>query len=249
MNNNNKKVSVKNIETIYNDKSTLQKSVIGPKLIKFHNRLIVPLTDTEEERLNWEIPFKYKGMVRIRIPMDGSCFFHAIAKSYCIQYITGRLDNGTSLNRSSFIKNLRKDLSLKLGTKVNPQDPRSLTYYETLSRKELPKISESIPAYSLANMEKELDSDSSIDNIYNEFISNEINKDIYILDMIKQDVYITGNDNEILYKNRPSIVILYLPGHYELIGLKKNGLTKTVFSSDHKFIQNIRERMAEITNN
>ena len=101
-------------------------------------------------------------------------------------------------------------------------------------------------------MQKELNSDFSVDNVYNEFISNQINKDIYILDMVKQDVYMTGDDDEILYKTRPSIVILYLSGkykssgHYELIGLNENGYIKTLFDSDHDFIQNIRARMYEL---
>ena len=66
---------------------------------------------------------------------------------------------------------------------------------------------------------KELDSDRPVDNAYNEFISDQLNKDIYILDAVTQDVYMTGSDDNVLYKDRPSIVLMYLPGHYELVGL------------------------------
>ena len=93
-------------------------------------------------------------------------------------------------------------------------------------------------------MQKELDSSRPVDNVYNEFISDQLEKDIYIIDAVKKDIYITGKDNDILYKNRPSVVILYLPGHYELVGLvKKNGDIKTLFNPDHDFIQAIRDRM------
>ena len=144
------------------------------------------------------------------------------------------------------IQNLRKDLSIKLGSKIDPTDPDSPTYYDTLSRGELPNISKEIPRYSLANMQKELASNRPVDNVYNEFISNCLNKDIYILDGVKRDVYITGNDDEILYKNRESIVILYLPGHYELIGIIDDNNIHTLFDPEDDFIQRIKTRMQQL---
>jgi len=72
--------------------------------------------------------------------------------------------------------------------------------------------------------------------------------------MTKHDVYITGNDSDILYKKRPSIVLLYLPGHYELIGImeskidsKNTGKTiKTLFEPNHQLIEAIRKRYNEL---
>ena len=127
-----------------------------------------------------------------------------------------------------------------------PYDVTSPTYYDVLSRGQLSEFSKSVPAYSLENMQRELDSDRAVDNAYNEFISDQLEKDIYILDGIKRDVYITGYDDEILYKNRPSIIILYLPGHYELVGLEINGIIKLLFDPDHDLIQTIRSRMYEL---
>lgn len=203
------------------------------------------LTDHEYENLVWDGPFSYPNMVRIRIPTDGSCYFHAIAKAYFEPYIIGRLNN-QPLNRQTFIKQLRKDLSVKLQSKINPSNPRSPIYYDTLSRGKLRKFSKSVPSYSLENMVKELDSNDPVDNAYNEFVSNQLDKDIYILDLDKKDVYITGSDDEILYKDRQSIVILYLPGHYELVGLDENGIVKTLFNPDHDFISTIRDRINKI---
>ena len=203
------------------------------------------LTNSEYENLNWSGPFSYPNLVRIRTDPDGSCFFNAIAKSYFKPYITGRI-NGKSFDRKKFIKKLRKDLSIKLGTRSDPMDPSSPIYYDTLSRGQLREFSESVPTYSLKNMQKELNSTRAVDNVYNEFISDQLHKDIYILDMAKRDVYITGYDDEILYKNRPSIVLLYLPGHYELVGLDTGGIVKTLFPPDHDLIRSIRARMEEV---
>nr|QBK91553.1 MAG: uncharacterized protein LCPAC302_01730 [Pithovirus LCPAC302] len=212
-----------------------------------HHILSKSLINSEYERLDWKEPFGYNGMVRIRVLMDGSCFFHAVTKSYFGPYITGRIDD-KPFDKKKFIRKLRKDLSIKLGSRVDPKDINGKTYYETLSRGELNEISKSVPNYSLKNMQSELDSNRPIDNVYNEFISNVLNKDIYILDLVKRDVYITGDDDEILYKRRPSIVILYLPGHYELIGIKENDNIKTLFDPNDNFIQTIRLRMIALKN-
>ncbi len=204
------------------------------------------LTDNAYEPLNWTGNFQYKGLVRIRTPGDGSCFFHAIAGAYFKPYIEGKIDSDP-IDRRDLIKKLRKDLSLKLATRVDPLDPQSPTYYDILSRGELGNIANEVPEYSLQNMQAELDSDTAVDNVYNEFISDQINKDIYILDLTKQDVYMTGNDIDILYKDRMSIVILYLPGHYELVGVQEDGVIKTLFDSDHPLIEQIRTRIAQLS--
>jgi hypothetical protein len=203
------------------------------------------LVDNEYEPMNWTGKFQYPGMVRIRVPTDGSCFFHSIAKSYFKPYIMGSL-NGNPLNRNDFIVKLRKDLANKLASKVNPLDPQSPIYYDTLSRGNLREISQSLPNYSLENMIHELNSNHPVDNVYNEFISNQLNKDIYLLDLVNQDIYITGSDDDILYKNRPSIVILYIPGHYELVGIQNRDSIETVFESTHPFIQAIQKRKKSI---
>ena len=49
-----------------------------------HKYQIAPryLVDHEYENLVWNGPFSYPNMVRIRVSLDGSCYFHAIAKAY-----------------------------------------------------------------------------------------------------------------------------------------------------------------------
>jgi hypothetical protein len=206
------------------------------------------LMDREYEPLNWTEGFTYPNMVRIRTSADGSCFFHAIAKAYYIPYRTGML-NGVAINRHQLVKTLRRDLAMKLGQPANPLEPNGPTNYDLLSRGQLREFSKAVPRYSLDNMKKELNSPSAIDNVYNEFISNQLGKDIYLLDGENRDVLVTGNDDDILYKDRDSIVILYIPGHYELVGLLQGDRIETHFLPSHPFIQAIRNRMAELRMN
>ena len=206
-----------------------------------------PLINEEFEILKWDEHFKDYKLLRLRVPTDGSCYFHALAKAYFKPYITGKIDDET-FDRKSFIRNLRKDLAKKLGSNIDPKDHRSKTYYDTLSNGELKKIAKSLPEYSLENMQKELSSSTtSISNIYNEFISNELNIDIYILDALKKDVYMTGTEDKLLYKNRKSIVILYMPGHYELVGYSPSqDYVETYFEPTHPFIKHIQNRMNQL---
>ena len=206
-----------------------------------------PLLNHEYENLKWSGVFEKFNLIRIRTDMDGSCFFHALAKAYFKPYIVGKIDD-EPFNRKEFIKNLRKDLAKTLALKVDPEDAESKTYYQTLSNGEFEKISETMPKYSLKHMQKELaNSSKPVSNIYNEFISDQLNLDIYILNGKTKDVYMTGSDNSLLYKGRRSVVILYMPGHYELIGLMdKDNNIETIFSHKSKFIKKIRERMTEL---
>lgn len=200
----------------------------------------------EYEPLNWsDSQFNYPGLVRIRTIGDGSCFFHAIANAFFKPYKLCML-NGVTLDRTEFIRNLRRDLSIKLGERINPNDPNYKRYYDLLSRGQLQEFSKGVPKYTLENMQRELNSDGPVDNVYNEFISNILDKDIYMLNLETHDVYVFGNDDDILYKHRPSIVLITMPGHYELIGLQTYSGIQTLFNPDDDFIQYIRRRMSQL---
>lgn len=204
------------------------------------------LVDREYAPINWRSGFRYPNMVRIRTIADGSCFFHAIANSFFIPYRKQML-NGQSVSKQRLIQTLRRDLATKLAKPVDPMDPNSPIHYDILGRGQLKEFAKAMPEYSLENMQRELNSASSVDNAYNEFISNQLGKDIYLLNSETEDVCITGDDDDILYKNRASIVILCLPGHYELVGIiDENGAAQTHFTPNHNFIQAIRARMQEL---
>ena len=207
----------------------------------------------ENAPLNWtDGNFNYPEMVRIGTITDGSCFFHTIASSYFLPYRRGKI-NDSPMNRYTFIRDLRHDLAIKLGERIDPNDTDHVIHYDVLSRGSLREFSKSVPQYTLESMKRELNSDRSVDNVYNEFISNILDKDIYLLDIQTKDVYVTGNDFDILYRGRNSIVILSLPGHYELVGLRTQTGIKTLFHFEHPFIQSIisrlREKIAQGSNN
>ena len=190
-----------------------------------------PLIDIPSEKIEFKFLQEFD-LVRVGVPLDGSCYFHAIAKAYFKPYIMGKVGEGV-FDRSEFVRNLRKDLSLALPA-----------VYSKLAHGELLEISKTVPKYSLQNLQKELDSNSPISNYFNEFISDSLNIDIYVLDAKTKDVYMFGADLNLLYKNRKSVVLLYLPGHYELIGLlHPNSNVETYFSPTHPLIKKIRERI------
>lgn len=197
------------------------------------------------ESLSWNGKLSYPGMVVIPTISDGSCFFHAILSAFFIPYKAQQYD-GNPVDRKKFVLDLRKDLANKLGDSIDPNDPDSPTHYDILSRSELREMSKEMPEYSLSSLQLKLKTSSSVGNEFNEFISNVLEKDIYILDSVKQDVYVTGNDFDILYKNRPSIVILFSPGHYELVGINESGKISTLFDFNHPFIATIRKRLEDI---
>lgn len=213
-----------------------------------------PIIDQRVTPLDWsDGNFNYPDMSHIHIIRDGSCFFHAVANAINIPYKTG-FKEGRPFNRREFIRDFRYDLAAKLSQKVDPTDPESDIYYDTLSRGQLRNVSSAegeLARYSLKNMQEELRSSSAVDFIYNEFVSNLVNIDIYILDFQTKDVYVfagtsDGNDLSLYYKQRNSIVLLYIPGHYDLVGLNNEGQISTLFTYDHPFIVAIRKRINKV---
>ena len=192
--------------------------------------------------LPWTGKFTYTGLSKKRTIGDGSCLFHAIADAYNKNYQQGHID-GNSISKTEFIRRLRFDLADQLASPVDPLNPNGPRYYDVLSRGKLHEISAKLPQYTLENMQKELRVGGSVDNVYNEFLSMLFDKDIYLLDGKTQDVYVTGNDKDILYKGRESIVILVTPGHYELVGIYSNNNYTTLFKPTDPFILYIQERM------
>ena len=204
------------------------------------------LVDKNYEHVDWE-HFKIPGkrMIRVYTIPDGNCLFHAIANSYFEPYRKGILQ-GKPITQQEIVRSFRTDLAylLKQKSASNP----SKTNYEMLGNGAVMSMSETLPCFSLGNMQKELMNNSPVDNLYNEHVSNCINKDIYILSADKQDVYMFGDDYRLLYKNRDSLVIIYLEGHYEMIALQdqNTGMERSLFPYNHPFINLIRKRMEQL---
>jgi hypothetical protein len=190
--------------------------------------------------LNFTGKLQYPGLIKIQTIGDGSCFFHAVTNAYCPEYIENKID------RKIFIRQLRQELSTKLGS-IDPNSGK--TYYDSLSRGYLSTISQiDWPEYKLESLQKTLLTCRYVDNVYQEFISNLLNKDIYLISETRQNFYPTGDDYSLLHQNRESIVILYCEKkyHYELIGIEQDGQIFTSFPCDHPLIELIKQNIKDM---
>lgn len=211
----------------------------------YHNKLTSETKEMSRHTLVWTGSIQYPGLVWFQVPSDGSCFFHSLLLAYNQNY---RLEkqNGHSMTRKDIVKKLRHELSLLLAIPINPLEPTSPRHYDLLARGSLARTSTTFHEYSLENMQRVLDSDQWIDYMYFEFICDALDKDLYILDFKKQDVYLT-REEESYQKGRDSIVLGFTGSHYVLVGiLDENGVTKTVFSPNTRFITTLGERQSQL---
>lgn len=193
------------------------------------------------QQLSWTGPFQYRGMVKISAPGDGSCLFHSLSMAYNQVYRLQREGN-TYVSRKSIVLRLRDELANLLAAPIDPLDPQSPRHYDILARGSLQQSSEVVKEYTLEEMQNTLRSKRFIDYMFFEFISDAIQKDIYVLDGMKQDVYNTMEE-DLYQKGRPSIVLIFYSNHYELIGIRRDqGIISTLFTPDDTFIQTIKTR-------
>lgn len=194
--------------------------------------------------INWTNGFEEWSLVRFSTPMDGSCLFHAIANSFFDPYRKEEL-RGKPVKRDKIISSLRSGLSEILSKKTS-DDPNSPTHYETLYGGHITEFAKNVPEFSLTYMKEQLASKFSIGYGYIEFIGNVLNKDIYILEHARFDLYMTNESPYLVKGNRGSIVLYYLEGHYELVGLRRSdGHYDTYFSTEHKFIKFLYNRLQQ----
>lgn len=169
---------------------------------------------------------------------ENSCYFHAILQAYNPTYI----ENKNVTFRTQMTRTLRSLLAEKL-------DSCTLTgerVYDILSQGTFRSYSEAVPEYSLNKMIELLNKNDPVDHRFQELLCETLNVDIYILDGTTRDVYYLSNE-QIYIKNRPSIVLLYEPGHYSLIGKMEKNTMVTVFDPKSDFIKAIRERLEKKT--
>jgi hypothetical protein len=179
------------------------------------------------------IQLDFPELVIIDTIADGNCFFHAILEAVSAEY-KDMSRTGKIVQANEFRSYLARNLELKVNGAI---------VYDKLSRGNLRDFGKTVPEFSLDAMKAELCSTSHVDNKYNELISNTLNIDLYLIDSKTADIYVTGDDVDILYFNRPSIVILYTPGHYELIAYIQNNEIHTLFPYKHRFIKTLRKRL------
>ena len=198
----------------------------------------MPKSTILEDLRNLKLPFvDVNNMVIISTLEDGNDFFHSILRSYSSDYIKSK-------NISERV-NLARTFRNALAERLDEIDPLTgKNYYSGLNQGKLEEISQGIKEYTKESLQKELRSSLSVDNIYQELISNAFHIDIYIIDGLKKDMYNIGNSFDLYYKGRNSIVIYQTPGHYEVIGVKhSDGSIDTIFTPVHPLIQTCRNRI------
>jgi hypothetical protein len=221
---------------------------------------LAPLVNKSSEPIEWddEDPFHYPNMVRIRTINDGSGFFHAVLNAYFIPYRSGKIGiDDESVGRREMVVAWREMLAKRLAEPYDKSNPKSPMVYDVLSRGKLRLFGASIPNHSLYDLQAKLGNPSYFaDESFLELVSNEIGRDIYILDGFKHDVYrwqSSKDDYDLFYKHRPSIVLIYIHEHFELVGIAKMTADNimedviTHFNPDHPFIQKLYQRVSEVS--
>ncbi len=195
--------------------------------------------------IRWDNDFNRWNLVRFSTPMDGSCLFHAISNSFYPPYRTEKF-HGQSMSRVKMVSALRSELADKLGTPISDENdaPR---HYDILNGGNTSNFAEAVPEFSLSYMQDQLRSNSPIGYGYMEFIGNTLNKDIYILEAIRRNIYVTNELPFTIKGNRNSIVLYYMNGHYELVGIHNSDDTfSTHFTPDHSFIRFLHSRVKQL---
>jgi len=192
------------------------------------------------ERIEWKNGYEKWKIVKINTIGDGNCLFHAIVNSFFEPYRQEKIED-TNITKKEIVKLLRKELSQKLSQKI---EGKNITYYEKINGGNTYKFSETISDFKQENMKKILDSNNQIGYGYIEYIGDVLNKDIYILEGKRQDIYKTDEYIYSIKNDREAIVLYYNNGHYELIGLiNDNNDIETYFNYNHSFIKFLNEKV------
>lgn len=179
----------------------------------------------------------YPRLAKIAVIGDGSCYFHAVLRAFNKTYINAE----TTKERKDYAMNLRYTLAASLEEKED-----GVMYYDTLFGGTLRGFSQGFPHYSLESMKSELRSSRAVDNVYHQLVAEKLNKDIYLIDAAKGDLYMETSEPDKYYKNRDSIFILYNSGHYDVIGvLNSAGGVDTLLKHDHPFTLMVKARLEQ----
>lgn len=186
--------------------------------------------------LNWEnspmdIPNQLRGSIYRRgVKGDGSCYFHSILYSFNDMYIKN--------------KSQRTSLALRFRESLVPKLKK---HYQTLGGGNLRELGQFEEEFTIEGLSKLLLSMSSVGDSFRELISRELNINIFIVDIARKDLYITGDNIKEMYKERNSVVLAYLPGHYESIVLKsEDDNYNGYFLWNNLFIQTLYKRALEV---
>lgn len=213
------------------------------------NQLARPLTNKALEALDWEgCGFSYPGLTRIRTIPDAGALLHAVLNAFFVPYRSNQL-NQAIVGRKELVEEYRLCLAARLSEPIDPSNALSPSVYECLARGKMKEFGAIIKEYHIDVVRSELSDPSFfLDDKYLELIANELSKDIYVLNALTRDVHVFDHaDVDMYYKHRPTIVVLFLPSHFELVGVRTpDGDVATHFSPDSPFVHALADRYAAI---
>jgi hypothetical protein len=190
----------------------------------------------------WHGEYKEWNPITIDTPPDGNCLFHAILNATSLSYRLGKINN-KDMPQLAIVNAVRADLSTKLNTKAPGKEK---TYYEELYDGHIHEFADHVPEFTLRNMQQLLKPGNAIGYGYLGYLSDVFNIDLYVLDGTTNDIYISDELPFYSKGNRDSVVLRYVAGHYELVGLLKGDEIISYFSSDHLFIKFLYRRVYNI---
>lgn len=210
---------------------------------------IVPQLWSHHHALNFGPNFPVSNMIALDTIGDGNCLIHAIVQAYYRPYVIGEI------NRRQFVRDLRRALAQKLNqpAEVNGKSMvdgagKKQTWYQIINRGGLARLQQDpgvVPVdieqrYQLTTMQNELNSNTPLDDMYDDYLSKMLNKNIFVLDLRTKSIKHVIDRDMLWSPYRPCVVILDKGGHYETVGLNEKGIISTYFSWEHPFIVQLR---------
>jgi len=183
---------------------------------------------------NKYISFKNFKLVKIATIQDNSRFLHAFIQAFDRGYLSMVMND-----KKELIKNLRLELSNKILEKI---DSSNIIYYDYLFNGKIKQLARSNNNYEKTIYINNLKNDYNFVNEYNELISEIFSKDIYLIDLDNNELFVDKTVAKLTIKERDSVVIGFSDGEYYTLGLiepDKNIITH--FSAYNSFITSIRE--------
>lgn len=176
-------------------------------------------------------------LIIIPSPHDGNCFFHSVLMAFSKDY-RFEVVGGVKVSRYNIVTQFKDELAQLLDKPISKGGP---TWYKYLSRGSLEDFSKKVVGYDMKSLQNMLRSSQSVGQEFHEYVSDVLDKDIYIIQGNINKLYNVG-DFELLYRDRPSILLYYKNGHYDLLGRQdSNGDIQTLFDPSDDIILKFKD--------